>query len=175
MAVKSTSYPTRHPDGPWSLMVVTFYSLFDYGEELAAAARITQRSRPAVEKPFFAATAFGFTGSILAQPSADSDPFWQVYARFERGSAVVMPMQHGGRSLRKEPKRVHRSEREGCEQRGVPQRPCCGDGRAEARLAMLAVALRAATGRERFSGSAGQSAGVDPPHRPADADATPKR
>ena len=166
MAVKSTFRPIRRSDGPCGLMAVTFCALSYYGEEPASEAGIPPRPRPPVEKPFFAATAFGFTCYILAQQSANSDHFGQVYASWERGSVTAVPIQTRGRAQRKEPKQAHRSERKGSEHGGVPHRPYCGERPAEVGLSTLAVGLRAVTGRDRFSGSAGQAAGVDPPPRP---------
>jgi hypothetical protein len=125
-------------------------------EEPASEAGIPQRPRPPVEKPFFAATAFGFTCYILAQQSANSDHFWQVYAPLGARKCHRCAHSNPKRALPKEPKRAHWSEREGSEHRGILPRLGCPDGRAEAGLAMLAVGRRALTARDGFSGFAGR-------------------
>lgn len=104
MAVKSAFCPTRRSGNLGSLMTVTFYPLFYYGELLASEAKKPPRPCPPVEKPFFAVTAFRLICYILAQQIADSDLFWQVYALFERESVTAMPNSPRGRAPRKEPK-----------------------------------------------------------------------
>jgi hypothetical protein len=106
MAVKSTFRPIRRSDGPCNLMAVTFCALFYYGEEPAAEAAMPQRTRPPVDKPFFAVTAFRFTGSILAQQSANSDHFWQVCVPLGARKGHRCANSNPKRALPKEPKRA---------------------------------------------------------------------
>jgi hypothetical protein len=171
MAVKSAFCPLRRPENLGSLMTVTSYPLFHYGEQLASEANNPPRPWSPVEKPFLAVTDFRLTCYILAQQTADSDLFWQVYALFERESVTAVPNSPRGRARRKEPKRVQRSHPEGSEPRVIRHRPYCPDGRAEAGLATLALAVLTVTGRDGFSGSAG----VGTPPKPVAADTTDKR
>jgi hypothetical protein len=174
MAGKSTFRPIRRSDGPCGLMAVTFCALSYYGEEPASEAGIPPRPPPPVAKPFFAATAFGFRCSILAQPSAFPTTSGRFTPLWDRGSVTAVPMQTRNERSPKSQSGLSVAERRlGSEgntaatrlprwpRRGGTCQACGGTAGADSTLRIVRV--RGAVG------------GVGPPARPWSANATDKR